>query len=148
VVGGFADTEPKTDAANRTISLTTHAIASLRNHRTATLEQRIWLGEVWQGDGDGYVFPNQVGGQLQHSTVERAFAKLIKRADLPLIRFHDLRHTAASLLLNAGVEVTEVERILGHSSPHITYKIYAHCIPGADRQTVVAMERILSARQA
>jgi integrase len=142
VEDGWADTEPKTDAANRTIALTAQTIALLREHRKRWLEQKLWLGAAWQGDADGYVFPNQIGGQLGHATVERAFKRIVLAAGLPLIRFHDLRHTAASLLLARGVPVTEVARMLGHSSPHITYKIYAHAIPDAQRQAVAAMEAI------
>jgi integrase len=61
VAGGWADTEPKTDAGNRTIALTAATAALLREHRKRWLEQRLWLGDAWQGDKDGYVFPNQVG---------------------------------------------------------------------------------------
>jgi integrase len=68
VVGGFADTEPKTDAGNRTISLTSAIVALLREHRKKWLEQRLWLGDAWQGEKDGYVFPGQVGQQLGHAT--------------------------------------------------------------------------------
>jgi integrase len=140
VIDGWADTEPKTDAGNRTIALTAATVALLREHRRAQLEHRIWLGKAWQG-GE-YVFCNQVGGQLGHATVERAFKRIVLAAGLPVIRFHDLRHTAASLLLSRGMPVTEVARMLGHSSLHITYKIYAHAIPDGQRQAVAAMEAI------
>jgi integrase len=142
VLDGWADTEPKTDAGNRAIALTAATVALLREHRRAQLEHRIWLGDAWQG-GE-YVFCNQAGGQLGHATVERAFKRIVLAAGLPVIRFHDLRHTAASLLLARGVPVTEVARMLGHSSPHITYKIYAHAIPDGQRQAVAAMEAIIA----
>jgi integrase len=148
VLGGFADTEPKTDAGNRTISITAHALAILRDHHKAVLEQRLWLGGAWQGGKNGYVFPNTLGDQLGHATVEHAFKVLLRKEGLPAIRFHDLRHTAASLMLLSGVPVAEVSRMLGHSSPHITYKIYAHSIPGAQKQAVAAMEAILGDRRA
>lgn len=140
VEDGWADTEPKTEAANRTIALTTGAIALLREHRARQIEHRLWLGKAWAG-GD-YVFCNQIGGQLGHATIERAFKRIVSTAGLPVIRFHDLRHTAASLLLARGVPVTEVARMLGHSSPHITYKLYAHAIPEGQRQAIAAMEAI------
>jgi len=142
VIGGFADTEPKTDAGNRTISLTSATVALLREHRAKWREHRVWLGAAWQGAKDGYVFPNSLGDQLGHATVEHAWRVLLAKEALPVIRFHDLRHTAASLMLLAGVPVAEVSRMLGHSSPHITYKIYAHSIPSAQHQAVAAMERI------
>jgi integrase len=142
VESGWADTEPKTDAGNRTIALTSATVALLREHRKRWLEHRLWLGDAWQGDKDGYVFPNTLGDQLGHATVEHAWRVLLRKEGLPVIRFHDLRHTAASLMLLASVPVAEVSRMLGHSSPHITYKIYAHSIPGAQQQAVAAMERI------
>jgi integrase len=71
-----------------------------------------------------------------------------ERADLPAIRFHDLRHTAASLLLNAGAPLAEVSRMLGHASPHITYQTDARSVPSAQRLSVDTMEKLLSTRQA
>jgi integrase len=144
VVGGYADTEPKTDAANRTIALTSIAMTALKEHRTQQLERRNWLGEAWHERE--YVFPNKIGDQLGHATVERAFAKLVAREELPRLRFHDLRHTAATLLLLSGVPVAEVSRILGHANPSITYKLYAHTIPSAQQQAVAAMEAITARR--
>lgn len=141
VEDGWADTEPKTDAANRTISLTAHAVALLREHRKAQIERRLWLGDAWQ-DND-YVFPNEVGGSQVHSVIDHRFKKLVTQVGLPPIRIHDLRHTVGSLLLAQGVPVPEVARILGHASPDITYRLYAHAIPQAQRRALDAMERIL-----
>jgi integrase len=69
---------------------------------------------------------------------------LLKRHGLPPIRIHDLRHTAASLLLAQGVPAPEVSRILGHASVDITYRLYAHAVPQAQQQALDAMERILN----
>jgi integrase len=142
VIGGYADTEPKTEAGNRTIPLTARMVAILREHRTRQLEHRLWLGDVWR-DLD-YVFPNEQGGPQQHSVPEHRFKKLLKRHGLPHIRIHDLRHTAASLLLAQGVPAPEVSRILGHASVDITYRLYAHAVPQAQQQALNAMERILN----
>jgi integrase len=138
---GWADTAPKTDSANRVIPLTARVVSLLRDHRKALIKRRLWLGDAWQ-DHD-YVFPNQIGGQLGHATVERAFARVVLSAGLKPAKFHDLRHTAASLMLANGVPVAEVARILGHASPAITLRLYAHAIPGSEHVAVAAMEAIL-----
>jgi integrase len=141
VIGGYADTEPKTDAGNRTVPVPVRVITILREHRKEQIERRLWLGDVWQ-DND-YVFPNEIGGAQQHSVPEHRFKKLLARAGLPHIRIHDLRHTAGSLMLAQGVPAPEVSRILGHASVDITYRLYAHAVPQAQQQALDAMERIL-----
>jgi hypothetical protein len=71
------------------------------------------------------VFPNEIGDSLFHSVVERAFYKTAAAGAVPRIAFHDLRHTAATLLLLSGVPVAEVSEMLGHADPSITYRVYA-----------------------
>jgi integrase len=71
---------------------------------------------------------------------------LIANAGLPPSRVHDLRHTAASLLLAQGVPAPEVSRMLGHASVDITYRLYAHAVPQAQQQALDAMERILQGK--
>ncbi len=77
VIGGYADSEPKTDAGNRIIPIPARVVSHLRDHRKAQLERRLWLGEVWE-ESD-YVFPNEIGGAQQHSVPERRFKKLLAR---------------------------------------------------------------------
>jgi integrase len=141
-VTGWIDEDPKTDAGKRSISLTTLAVDALRAHRKAQLEQRVFLGAAWL-DLD-YVFPNQIGGQQLHSVVEHAYYKAIAGTGLPRVRFHDLRHTAATPLLLSGVPVAEVSEMLGHADPAVTYRVYAHTLRQGQRQAVAAMERIIS----
>ncbi|HEY7092276.1 MAG TPA: site-specific integrase [Ktedonobacterales bacterium] len=140
-VDGWIDADPKTNAGKRSISLTSAAVDALRAHRKAQLEHRIWLGESWQ-DLD-YVFANSVGGQQFHSVVEHAYYRVLADAGLPRIRWHDLRHTAATLLLLAGVPVAEVSEMLGHADPSVTYRVYAHTLRSGQRQAVAAMEKML-----
>jgi integrase len=140
-IEGWRDEDPKTDAGKRSISLTRVAVEALRAHRKAQLEHRVWLGAAWQ-DLD-YVFANQIGGQQFHSVVEHAFDKMLAGAGLPRVRWHDLRHTAATLLLLSGVPVAEVSEMLGHADPSVTYRVYAHTLRQGQRQAVAAMERIL-----
>ena len=80
--------------------------------------------------------------QAEHR--QRSFAPLLKRAGLPYIRFHELRHTTATLLLSRGVHPKFVQELLGHASVAITLDTYSHAVPGMGDQTAAAMEDALS----
>ena len=72
------------------------------------------------------------------------FKPLLKAADLPRsVRFHDLRHTCATLLLSRGVDVVSVQRLLGHASAAMTLSVYAHWVPSMGEQTAAAMDAAL-----
>ncbi len=75
---------------------------------------------------------------------ERAFKPLLRRAGLREIRFHDLRHACASLLLSQGVRVDLVSQMLGHSTPALTLSIYAHLMPGDQEDAVARLDRVLA----
>jgi integrase len=128
------DAEPKTANARRTLPLITAAGLSvvdvLRAHRKRQAEERLAVEPAWQDNN--LVFCNAIGGPLEHTNAERrCFAPLVKRAGVPLIRFHDLRHSAATNLLTAGVPVEVVSRMLGHSDIATTLRIYRHVRPSA-----------------
>jgi integrase len=107
--------------------------------------------QAWRTDPDvtwttverNLVFPSQVGTPLSESNLARAYKVLLKRAELPAITFHDLRHTAGSLMLRAGARMTEVSEVLGHSSVKVTQDIYAHAFPETRREAVAGMARLL-----
>ena len=99
------------------------ARAALQGRRHAMLREGLVAADAW-------VFPNQRGGLLRKSNlVRQVFQALRDRSGVPKIRFHDMRHTAASLLLNLGVPITTVGRILGHADAHTTLRVYAHVMP-------------------
>jgi integrase len=90
------------------------------------------------------VFPNEIGkpmdaGNLRH----RSLRPLLEKAGLPRHRFHDLRHTAATLLLGQGVHAKIVSEMLGHSSIGLTLDTYSHVLPDMQQQAALAMEKIL-----
>jgi len=143
-IEGWADDHPKTDAGRRRILLTTGAVEALRKNRKRQLEERLAISKAWR-DND-LVFPNEIGDSLFHSVVERAFYKTAAAAGVPRIAFHDLRHTAATLLLLSRVPVAEVSEMLGHADPSITYRVYAHTLRQGQHQAVAAMESILGGR--
>jgi integrase len=90
-------------------------------------EQKVLIafaGKRWKDNN--LIFPNTVGNPLDPSNLRLDFNRIIAKTNLPKIRFHDLRHTAASLMLNNDVPPIVVSRILGHSKPSITLDIYGH----------------------
>ena len=127
----------------RSIKLTKSASEALRGH----LERQ--LGEI-DSSGDEYrdqglVFPSQKGTPMNASNLTgRNFKPILKRAGLPGIRLHDLRHTCATLMLCEGVHVKLVQELLGHATISITLDTYSHLLPGMGGEAAGAMERIFS----
>src|SRR5262245_46622723 len=98
--------------------------------------------------GSGQVFCDERGGFLRKSNVSRrSFRSVMQRAGLPRIRFHDLRHTAASLLLMAGENVKVVSERLGHEDVEITLKTYSHVLPTMQKGAAQKMNQILGRHQ-
>lgn len=121
----------KTVASRRTLLLPAVSIAALRKHRARQSRQRLKAGKDWNDSGLVFTILHrgagrQLGTPLHPRNVLRLLHELLERAELPLIRFHDLRHSAASLLLAAGVQLAEVSKVLGHSEVRVTSDIYAH----------------------
>lgn len=133
---------PKSKSGLRRIELTDLAVAALRRHRERQRFQRLAAGEAWQEQD--LVFTNEVGGFIEATNlVQRSFRPLLERATLPRIRFHDLRHSTASLLLVEGKLTKVVQELLGHSSIQITDDTYRHVAPVLHRDAVDALERLL-----
>lgn len=140
--GGFVFAEPKTEHSRRQVMLTPQAVEALRQQYIRQVEHKSALGAAWE-DSD-LVFPNSIGKPLEFGNVlRRNYWPLLKRANLPRIRFHDLRHTAATLLLRAGVHPKIVSEMLGHSAISITLDTYSHVLPDMQREAVDALQRIL-----
>ena len=141
---GYYFTEPKTARSRRTVVLPEVALTALRKHRIQQVEERLKLGEVWEDHG--LVFTTGIGTPLDPSQVRtRSFHPLLEKAGLPRIRFHDLRHTAATLLLAAGENPKVIQEMLGHSSISMTLDRYSHVIPSMQRQAAAKMDAILKA---
>jgi integrase len=118
------------------------AVDALREHRTRQDGQRAALGAVWRAHD--LVFPNLEGGAMnKHNVLFRSFKPLLQRAGLPAIRFHDLRHTAASLMLWQGIHPKVVSEVLGHASVAITLDLYSHVLPHMQREAVDRMNTLL-----
>jgi integrase len=136
---------PKTQGSRRSIQLPDVAIKALRRHRARQLEERLAAGPEWHDTG--LVFTTRKGSPLEPRNQVRHFKALLKRAGLTESRFHDLRHTAASLLLAQGVHPRVVMEILGHSRISITMDTYSHVMPSMMNEAAAKMDAILSRDQ-
>lgn len=119
---------PKTDRSRRSIALDPDTVAVLRSHRKRQVEDRLAWGEAWVDSG--LVFVREDGSPIHPQRTSQAFERAVKKAGVPMIRFHDLRHTMATLALKAGVHPKVVQERLGHSSIAITLDTYSHVIEG------------------
>jgi integrase len=134
--------EPKTARSRRQVELTGLAVDALQRHRAAQAQRRLLLGEEWN-DHD-LVFPSTLGLPQDGShLVDGQFRPLLRRAGLPPIRFHDLRHTAATLMLERGVHPKIVSEMLGHSTIAITLDLYSHVTPTMQRAAANALDELL-----
>lgn len=143
--------EPKTAAGNREVPLGATVVDALRLHRDRQLAELTVLAD---GDAltarrrqkDGAIFIDAFGRRPTMQALRLQFRALVAAAKLAPLRLHDLRHTCASLMLDAGIPVATVAKILGHSSPTITLSIYAHAIKGSDDRAAAALEAALTGR--
>ena len=138
--GGFRFSPPKSKAGKRTINLGQNTIRILRDHQNMLVAEKYEAGEKW--DNQGLIFPNTLGKPSQPTKILKRFNNISELAGLPKIRFHDLRHTAAALMLNNNVPVIVVSQRLGHSQPSITLDVYGHLIPSMQKQVADLMDQI------
>jgi integrase len=131
---------PKTRRGRRNTGLPAEAVAMLRAHKVAQMELRLALG---QGGSPTLVFSTLEGELLSPNGLSRDWRRVCRARKLPPCPFHALRHTHASLLLRAGVDVLTVSRRLGHSKAAITLDVYGHLIEGADAAAAKALEGVL-----
>jgi integrase len=136
-------TTPKNEKG-RSVKLTRRAVEALKSHRAAQNTERLKLpADLWEDWG--LVFSTRCGTPIDYrSLTSRAFKSLLSRAELPrTVRFHDLRHTCATLLLSRGVHPKLVQELLGHANMAMTLDRYSHVLPGMGDQTATAMESAL-----
>jgi len=139
---GIAYREPKTGRSRRTIPLGATALEALRRVRRRQLEERLALGPGYCDSG--VVFADALGRPLPPYRVSQRFPALVKRLGLAPLRFHDLRHTHASLLLARGVHPKIVSERLGHASIAITLDTYSHVLPNLQEEAARDLDAWLS----
>ncbi len=139
---GFVFRRPKTHRSSRPVALSSEAIAHLREHRRAQLEQRLAAGVAYQ-DSD-LVFANALGAPIHQSNLRRVWLQIVSRVGLRKFRFHDLRHAHASLMLKQGVHPKIVSERLGHSSVGITLDTYSHVAPSLQAEAAEGFDEVLA----
>ena len=133
--------EPKTSRSRRTITIPALVADTLRAHRTRQLVERMVAGARWRESG--LVFTSAVGTPLDERNLNRLFKAILRDADLPAIRYHDLRHTAATLLLAQGVDPRTIMETLGHSQISLTLNTYTHVVAALRGKAAAKMDEIL-----
>ena len=138
---GIVFSQPKTQRSRRPVALSPATVAALREHRREQLEQRMQVGPGYQ-EGD-LVFADRLGRPVYDSTVRRVFYGVVKAANVGPLRVHDLRHSAATLMLQAGINVKVISERLGHATVSITLDTYSHVLPDMQREAAAALDGVL-----
>jgi integrase len=133
--------EPKSPRSRRAIRMPVVVITRLKQHRKRQLEERLLAGSRWEESG--LVFTTTIGTALDPRNVSRDYKTMLRAAELPSIRFHDLRHTAATLLLAQGVDPRTIMETLGHSQISLTLNTYSHVLPTLQAEAATKMNAIL-----
>jgi integrase len=131
--------EPKTRRSRRSLALFPETVEALRDHRTRQLGERLLVGSMWVDDD--LVFPNEFGGFLNAERLRERNDALLRRAGLPDVRFHDLRHSAATDWLKHDMHPKVASERLGHASVGITLDLYSHVTKTMQRDAVDAISR-------
>lgn len=139
-------TEPKTASSRRVVRLPSVATEALKKHRVRQAEERLKAGVDWLSGG--YVFATEVGAPLDGQNLLRRFRTHLKRAGLPAITFHTLRHCTASFLLAQGVHPKVVAEMLGHSEVGTTLNTYSHLLPHLQEEAATKLDSVLRLAEA
>lgn len=141
----YIEAEPKTEKSRRSVQLAPFVLEALKEHHVHQREIKLKADADWR-DHD-YVFCTLHGTHLNPNHIVDEFKKLLKRAGLPNIRFHDLRHSAASLLLSLGIHPKVVQELLGHTQISITMDVYSHLLPGMQKEAMTKLDEALKKKQ-
>ena len=141
---GFLEGKPKTESSARRIILPGFINEVLKQHRLLQVETRLHAGASWV-ERD-LVFCNARGNFIEPSTLREQFLRVLEDIGFPHMRFHDLRHTAATLLLSMGVPMRVVQDILGHSEMKTTANVYSHVLPSMQQEAMGKMDELLGRR--
>ena len=133
---------PKSKAGRRDVTLPDILVEALRDHRKAQLELRFRLG-VGKLPDDALLFSNIEGAPLSRNAISSAWGDFAASMGLPEVTFHALRHTHASQLIDASVDIVTISKRLGHAKPDITLRIYAHLFRKDDGKAAAAINATL-----
>jgi integrase len=138
---GLVFTEPKSMASRRAVTLSSDIISRLRSQRVVQAYEKLFAGDRWQEHD--LIFPSTLGTPLDPRNLYRQFKNALKEARLPNIRFHDLRHTAATLMLQQHTHPKVVQERLGHSDISLTLNTYSHVLPDIQEEAAEKMTQAL-----
>jgi len=136
---GRSITAPKSRRGRRTLALFPETVEALRDHRARQRQERLLVGTMWLDRG--LVFCTELGGLLGPQVLRDRLKAILERAGLPQIRFHDLRHSAATNWLKGDMHPKVASERLGHASVAITLDLYSHVTLGMQREAVAAITR-------
>ena len=137
---GLVEVEPKSRSSRRALPIPPFAVVAFKEHRKRQAAQRLSMGSDWRAGN--WIFTMEDGRPVAPDYVNVAFPRLLKRAKIRHIRFHDLRHSCASFLFAQGCEMRLVMEILGHSQIALTANTYTHLLPEGDRRAADAMQSL------
>jgi integrase len=135
------DSTPKTDRGRRSVALDPATVRVLRGWRRRRLEERLAWGPTWTDTGR--IFTREDGTDLHPERASERFDRLVATSGLPRVTVHGLRHTHATLALQAGVHPKVVQERLGHSSVAFTLDVYSHAIPAMQQDAAAAVARLV-----
>jgi integrase len=139
---GLVFCEPKSASGRRVIVLGQSTIDKLREYKNIQQHERMLAGDKWQEHD--LMFPSPIGKPLDPSNIVKAYKHSLKAAGLPEIRFHDLRHSAATLMLQQGINPKIVQERLGHSDISLTLNTYSHVLPHMQEEAAEKMDELLT----
>ncbi len=135
-------TETKSDAGVRILPIGSRLLENLHQYYRSQEEHIVFVGSSWKDQN--LVFSSSIGTPLEAGRPEKACKKIYAAIGLDnSFTFHNLRHTAASIMMSNGMSLVEVSKYLGHSSPVITAQIYIHLIPGGLEKAIDVFDRVL-----
>jgi len=132
----------KTKAGRRPIKLGPETLKRLETHRVQQESDKTLAGEGWQENG--LIFTSTIGTYVDQTKVSRELKKVLNAAGLPSIRFHDLRHTSISFLLEMGMPVNTVQQRSGHSKASVTTDIYGHPMARSQDEAAEKIEEAIT----
>ena len=138
--GSFAG-DPKTEAGERLIALPPGMMAVLHETREYQKEVQTWAGDLWKGEG--WIVHGWNGARLHHDTPSKWFRRFADAHGFEGVRFHDLRHTHATILLANSIDVVAVASRMGHADPSVTLKTYAHALRRRDEDAARTTQALL-----
>ncbi|ODT62162.1 hypothetical protein ABS71_16125, partial [bacterium SCN 62-11] len=145
--GGWKFGPTKTALSRRKLVVTPTLIEDLKRHRSEQLQHRLYLGPDWKGGDHDFIFTNTQGGPLNINSLHQSFKELLKVAGLPSsFRPYDLRHSAATIMLQGNTPPKVAADRLGHSTTRLTLDTYSHVMPSMQRDVADKFESLLHSR--